>query len=197
MLLFGVGIWPKNSMPLPPAPSVFSDNFNRADGALGDSWTKVGGTASAAIASEAVRWSTGTDAAFIAPDTGSPYHFAEARIKTASTFNGFHVACCLIDQANYIGVRNRSSGTQIYRCVAGTLTLVGTAPMQPVDTIFRIWRDSETGTVSVGIVTEGVVTTLVSSIAVPAALENATKAGFVVRSDSLIPAIDDWRSGAL
>lgn len=176
----------------------FADDFNRQNEPLEATadWTRVGGIAGGATVSTnrvaAVDTNTiGT--AYLAPDTFSSDHFAQAAWLT-STAPGPFICCRITDGNNYVGARYGSVGTQfeLFKRVAGAFTILGSfvQALVPGDVI-RLECDGDTARVLINGIQRIAPQSLAGSHA------GVTRAGLVARSVAINPWLDNFEARAL
>lgn len=196
VMLGSVQVWP----PEPTEPSIFSDDFNRADQVLGDSpnWQRMGGAPGVAVINAGMLQFSGAgqpDTLYYAPDAASMNHFAQIQNKVPSgvSLNGFPLVVAALDQNNYIGIRPRTTNWQALRCVGGAFTVLAASAAGTLvaDDVIR----AEVSGGQVRFFRNGV--QFLGPWPVTAALASASRTGLVVRADSRNPVLDNWQSGAL
>ncbi|WP_321821224.1 MULTISPECIES: hypothetical protein [unclassified Burkholderia] len=111
--------------------TLFADNFQRADAFLdgNNGWTRIGGAANmAGIRSNALAILGSTQTLYASPaQLSKGPHFARCTIAAVPATAGSFLVICAVDSNNWIGVRWSASQFQIYTCVAGTLSQIGTS----------------------------------------------------------------------
>lgn len=111
-----------------------SDNFQRADSYLdGTTPYIVLGTANQiGVRSNACAFLGTTQTVYAIP-LSSPNHYVRCTVAAVpATGNAFPLAVRVIDQNNWIGVRwSSGSKYQVYKCVSGTLTSIGSGNVTP------------------------------------------------------------------
>lgn len=120
-----------NDMGLVAAPAGFSDNFNRADGALGANWSKLSGSDVATISTNRFYVGSAVDASMyvVAASGFDNVANVSVSVKSYNTTNLLRVvAVCRVSAngANYYGVMVNSSGT-VYILKNGSVLTTGTA----------------------------------------------------------------------
>ncbi|WCD56234.1 hypothetical protein [Caulobacter phage BL94] len=180
------------------ASSVFfSDNFDRADENLEASanWTRQGGSTGAAgvRSNQLAMLGTGSPTAYTSPDTTKTAHWARGIVKSVPGTPGpFPIAVRVVDSSNFIGVRWSGSQGQVWKCVAGTLSQIGTwtATISVGDQIMLVAEGT-----GVTVYQNGALTSINGLAYAAAALDTATKCGTAARASVLNPAIDNYEVG--
>ena len=175
----------------------FSDNFNRDDENVeaNANWTRVDGSAGmAVILGNRVKSTTALSfgAAYQCPDLGDTDQYVQAKFQGASA--GGFICCHLTDFSNYIGLRYNSSGLEVYKRVAGTLTQMATYSHSFSSSVtFRLETDGATFSVKANGVA---LTPATGSETITSGPASSTRQGFVVRGGANYH-IDDFQAGTL
>lgn len=178
--------------------TLHTDDFAGTDGQLLDArpgWTRngtVNGIAEIRNNRLATVATTGDNAAYDAPDTGSADHYAQAAFHSNAQANSFGVVCRMQDRQNWgIGIRlNSASQMQVSRRNASTVVNITTVSI--THTAGDVYRIEVEGT-SARIYQNGSLLTTVTA----STFTTETKTGVVVRINTHNPWIDDWESGPL
>lgn len=186
---------------LPDELFSFSDDFNRANENLeaNANWTRVGGSAgNGQVSSNTARSNTtnATGAAFLGPDIGAASQFI--RTKLLGDEMGSFACVRLTNPNNFIGMRYFAPNIDVYKRIAGTMTLVASAATARGDAQFELRYDAVAGTIRVmkdGV--ELIAPTAVGSLGTaPNDLPASNYAGMVMRLFAG-SAFDDVTLGAL
>jgi hypothetical protein len=173
----------------------FTDNFNRANENLEASadWTHDGLVAGAlAVVSNQINNTTtnATGSAYQCPNQGSADHYVQFTVRSAANSGPF-VCNRLADRSNFVGIRNFNSNVEIYRRVAGSLTLLqSTNEGIVVGDTLRLecegtnWRAFKNGA-------------QIGSGAIGSAGLTGQRQGLVGRTTTQAPWIDNFEAGAL
>ncbi len=103
----------------------FSDDFNRADGAIGAAWTNI--TATHTIASNtAAPSTTNTCLSVYATSCDTDDNYSQATISTLAG-SAQRVVCRLTDANNWYALFSNGTSIQLQKFVAGSLTSIGSA----------------------------------------------------------------------
>ena len=120
------------------SPTLYSDDFNRADGNLESnagsySWSHDGAIAGGLkIESNKLSCETSnsTGTAYKSPDIGNANHFVQYQVGATGFPSGAFVCCRLTDNGNFVGVRHDDNTRfEFYKRVGGALTGLGTINM--------------------------------------------------------------------
>lgn len=126
---------------VPQTSSVFADNFQRADQNLEASanWTLLsGGIAGGVTISSSEPFVNDTSSggsAYTCPDIGSADMYVQAAFPDNATGAASFICLRLQDRSNWIGCRyvQGNATLEVYKCVAGTLTRVGSCTYRITD----------------------------------------------------------------
>lgn len=101
-----------------------TDNFNRADGAIGANWTNLQNSIDI-VSNTAQGGSTGNNSAYRSAETFSADHFSQATIVLFGNSNA--VAVRMQSGPTFYIFNNDGSSTdaKMYKCVAGSFTQIG------------------------------------------------------------------------
>lgn len=171
---------------------AFTDDFTGTSGDTLESrtgWTLADGVAGAAQinASNQLKFTSTTDTAYTAPDTGTPDHYAQAEILQPVSTKGYFPVCIRVtDSNNFIGLR-LYNGREIYERVGGTFSRIYVTPGDPTPRIYRLEASGEDITYLRDGSSAGVVATTPNN-------STATTPGIVARSHIDDPALDNWES---
>lgn len=171
---------------------AFLESFDRADENLEASanWTRVDGAAGAgAVRSNQFAQLSATNTLYQCPDQASANHYAQAASQVSGAWTGF-MAIRATDSNNFIGIRPGTNVVELYKRVAGTFTLLGSATVTTaVGVVYYVEGSGNNLTVKADGVTK-------LGPTAETAQNTVTRSGLVVRT-TLNPTLDSFESGAL
>lgn len=173
--------------------AVFTDDFTGAEDQALEArtgWTKVDAGLSMAFinASNQIKFASGADISYTAPDTGSADHYAECDLLSGAVGKGFFPLCVRVtDINNFIGIRLFGGDCELFVRNGGSFTFLGEAT-GAADT-YRIEASGNDIEVFKG---------GVSLLTASTALHNTVQTpGTVRRANDGDPVLDNWESDAL
>lgn len=180
---------------------AFADDFaggaNNTDLSARSGWTKVdGGRAAQTTGANSVKHVAGAapDSAYVVTDLQTPKHYVECTWQSTANSTTFGIAGRMIDGANYAAIRRNGTQWQLFTCLAGAFTQLGSSPQDVVigDKIRMEFDGDFVTCYRNDVVFIGVAATQMNAPTLAA----ATKAGTLVRA-AVAPLIGNFKAGGM